>query len=45
MDIPSGNLKLAIENGPVETVSFPSTDDDFPYSYGCLPEGMLYQTI
>ena len=28
--IPSGDVKIAIENGPVEIVSFPINNGDFP---------------
>ena len=30
---------IAIEHGPVEIVSFPMKNGDFPYLCKCLPEG------
>ena len=37
--IPSGYVKIAIENGPVEIVSFSIRHGDFPVRYVKLPEG------
>ena len=48
---PSGYVKIAIENGPVEIVdlpsykivifhSFPIKNGDFPQFFLCLPEGI-----
>ena len=40
--LPSGYVKIAIENGPVEIVDFPIKNGDFPVRYVSLPEGTLW---
>ena len=40
MDVPPGDVKIAIEHGPVEIVSFPMKHGDFPYSYVKFPKEM-----
>ena len=42
--LPSGYVKIAIENGAVEIVSFPSKSGDFPSFFVCLPEGMIFES-
>ena len=37
--LPSGFVKIAIENGPIEIVDLPSKNGDFPSLCDCLPEG------
>jgi hypothetical protein len=37
---PLVNIQKAIENGPVEIVSFPMKNCDFPVRYVSLPEGI-----
>ena len=39
VDIPSGYVKIAIGNGPVEIVSLPIQHGDFPVRYVKSPEG------
>ena len=39
--VPSGELTLAIENGPVEIVDFPMKNGDFPLLCKRSPEGTL----
>jgi hypothetical protein len=41
--LPSGYVKIAIENGPVEIVDFPIKNGDFPVRYVKLPEGIVYK--
>jgi len=43
--VPSGYVKIAIENGPVEIVSFPIRHGDFPSFFVCLPEGTPEKTV
>ena len=38
-DIPSGYVKIAIEHGPIEIVSFPINSMVIFHSYVSLPEG------
>ena len=43
--LPSGSLwqfNIAMENAPVETVSCPIKDGDFPLLCDSLPEGKIY---
>jgi len=39
-NLPSGYVKIAIENGPVEIVSFPIKNGDFPCLPGLLSPGV-----
>ena len=40
--IPSGYVKIAIENGPVEIVVLPIEHGNFPSLCKRLPEGMMF---